>query len=557
MRKVLKGILSRPWLKWLVALALLGGVSYGFQLYRLRRAAGELPPGVQVGKVERQTLEQKITATGVVAAQTGAQVKIGAQLSGRIKRLVADVGQVVKVNQPIAELDLPEVEAQMRQARDSLAQAESRYEQARLTAGLTKETTNSDVRLSQAALNAADARLNSARAAEEWQKEQTPSEVARAEAAERTARSSERQVKASVSLQINQAQASIDSEKANLENLRRQLARSQYLHQRGFVGTEVVDNLRTQVAQSNSRLDTTRANYDIVKEKTAADLQAASDAVEQAKANRRAAQAGQMQDRLREAESASAGHARTQAEAQLAIARSNLGQQKIRDQAVVESLGAMRVARHQLSVQLAQLDKTTIRSPITGTVLSIAAQQGETVAAAFAAPTLIVVADLTRLEVKAYVDENDIGRVHANLPASITVDSYPDRRFHGHVTKIASASTIKDNVVTYETTIAIDRKELNNPQAPLKPDMTTAVEILLNRRADVLAVPSEAVKREGEQEVVYVLPPGALRPAKRVVKTGLDTGSDVEIKHGLTTGERVVIAGLDKFGIQTGFTVRR
>src|SRR5205814_10081008 len=107
--------------------------------------------------------------------------------------------------------------------------------------------------------------------------------------------------------------------------------------------------------------------------------------------------------------------------------------------------------------QLAQLTKTVIRSPIAGTVVSIAAQQGETVAAAFAAPTLIIVTDLNRLEVKAYVDENDIGRVRLGLPATVAVDSFPDRRFTGRVTKVAAASTVKDNVVTYETTIAIDR----------------------------------------------------------------------------------------------------
>src|SRR5207248_9812294 len=145
-------------------------------------------------------------------------------------------------------------------------------------------------------------------------------------------------------------------------------------------------------------------------------------------------------------------------------------QQVIRQRAVEEAAGALRLSRNQLRYQLAQLEKTVIRSPISGTVLSIAAQQGETVAAAFAAPTLIVVADLNRLEVKAYVDENDIGRLHVGLPAEVKVDSFPDRGFKGRVTKIASASTAKDNVVTYETTIALE-----NPQGLLKPDMTASV----------------------------------------------------------------------------------
>jgi len=196
--------------------------------------------------------------------------------------------------------------------------------------------------------------------------------------------------------------------------------------------------------------------------------------------------------------------------------------------------------------------KTIIRTPISGTVLSIAAQQGETVAAAFAAPTLIIVADLNRLEVKAYVDENDIGRMQLGLDAEVTVDAFSERKLKGKVTKISAASTIKDNVVTYETIVSIEKTG-----GLLKPDMTTAVEILLQRRANVLTVPSEAVKRIGDRQVVYLLPPGSVKPVDRTVTTGLDSGASVEIKTGLKVGEKVVVAGLDKLGIQTGFTVRR
>ena len=68
---------------------------------------------------------ETISATGSVTAQTGAQVKIGSQITGTIKRLFADVGSYVKAGQVIAELDLPDLEAQVAQSEASLGQAQS------------------------------------------------------------------------------------------------------------------------------------------------------------------------------------------------------------------------------------------------------------------------------------------------------------------------------------------------------------------------------------------------------------------------------------------------
>jgi len=65
------------------------------------------------------------------------------------------------------------------------------------------------------------------------------------------------------------------------------------------------------------------------------------------------------------------------------------------------------------------------------------------------------------------VDESDIGSVRLNQRATMTVDAYPNRVFQGHVTKVASGATMQGNVVTYDTTIAVE-----NPQDLLRPDMT-------------------------------------------------------------------------------------
>src|SRR5438128_7593590 len=76
--------------------------------------------------VKKGDLVETVSATGSVTAQTGAQVKIGSQITGRIKRLYADVGSRVKAGQLIAELDLPDIRAQLQQAEANLSLARTK-----------------------------------------------------------------------------------------------------------------------------------------------------------------------------------------------------------------------------------------------------------------------------------------------------------------------------------------------------------------------------------------------------------------------------------------------
>ena len=102
-----------------------------------------------------------------------------------------------------------------------------------------------------------------------------------------------------------------------------------------------------------------------------------------------------------------------------------------------------------------QLGYTRIKAPISGVVASVSTQEGETVAASFTAPTFVIIIDLERLEVQAYVDETDIGRIEKGQRASFTVDTYPGIDFEGTVTAIYPKAEMKDNVVNYITIIDI------------------------------------------------------------------------------------------------------
>src|SRR5579883_641705 len=134
-------------------------------------------------QVTRGDLTETITATGSVTAQTGAQVKIGSQITGTIKRLYADVGSYVHAGQVIAELNLPDIDAQVRQAQANLAAAQTKLTQEQTGVGMEQTQTGSAVAQAQAQLRGAQAQYDAAVAAAKLQTAQTPTDIKRAQTA--------------------------------------------------------------------------------------------------------------------------------------------------------------------------------------------------------------------------------------------------------------------------------------------------------------------------------------------------------------------------------------
>lgn len=179
------------------------------------------------------------------------------------------------------------------------------------------------------------------------------------------------------------------------------------------------------------------------------------------------------------------------------------------------------------------LNYVTIRAPISGTVASVSTQKGETVAAAFTAPTFVTIIGDHALQLVAVVDENDIASVQANNAVTFTVDALPAREFSGAVESIAPKATIVSGVVNYEVTIAIrDDSEL------LKPDMTANVSIQTAQH-DALLLPAAAVRREGDQTFVYVATKNGRE--RRPVALGSKENGMIEIKKGIGPDDAVLL----------------
>ena len=147
-------------------------------------------------------------------------------------------------------------------------------------------------------------------------------------------------------------------------------------------------------------------------------------------------------------------------------------------------------ARADRTLAATNLAFTKITSPIDGIVVSRAIDIGQTVAAAFQAPTLFTIAnDLTKMQILANIDEADVGKVHEGQDASFTVDAYPGEQFRGKIREVRQAPTTIQNVVTYAAVI-----DAPNPERKLRQGMTAAVTVVASRHEDVARVPNGALR---------------------------------------------------------------
>ncbi len=143
-----------------------------------------------------------------------------------------------------------------------------------------------------------------------------------------------------------------------------------------------------------------------------------------------------------------------------------------------------------VTVAQTNLDHSTIRSPIDGTVIARSVDVGQTVAASLQAPTLFTIAqDLTKMQVYVSTDESDVGTIQAGQEVSFKVDAFPKDTFKGKVSAVRLNATTVQNVVTYTTIVDFD-----NPEMKLFPGMTAYVTVPVATATDVVKVPNGALR---------------------------------------------------------------
>ena len=259
-------------------------------------------------------------------------------------------------------------------------------------------------------------------------------------------------------------------------------------------------------------------------------------------------------------------------------AQYNAGLQNVRGlQAGVSS------ARTQLGAAYKNLGRTTITAPMDGVISLLNVKKGERVVgtAQMAGTEMMRVANMSSLEVRVDVGENDIVKVSIGDSADVEVDAYNNRKFKGVVTQIASstnktggATASANDVTNYEVHIRLTPSsyaDLYDPSQPKKfpfrPGMNASADIKTNIKAGVVAIPITAVaarddneenkkakksptpdETEGSvvaddelKEVVFVLKGDGL-VEMRQVKSGIQDINNIEILNGLKAGEQVITA---------------
>ena len=156
-------------------------------------------------------------------------------------------------------------------------------------------------------------------------------------------------------------------------------------------------------------------------------------------------------------------------------------------------------ARTNLDIAKVALEDVTIRAPVAGVVIQKLVSVGQVISSSTNSPSggtiLLQMADLSHVRDSTLVGESDIGRVRSGLTASVRVDAYPNRIFHGTVDKIAPQATVEQSVTMFPVLINID-----NQDGALMPGMNSDVSVLVSRAEGALAVPNDAIRTMRDAE---------------------------------------------------------
>ncbi|MBS4050272.1 MAG: efflux RND transporter periplasmic adaptor subunit, partial [Methylomonas sp.] len=240
-------------------------------------------------------------------------------------------------------------------------------------------------------------------------------------------------------------------------------------------------NDRVKVGQVLARLDTTRLEAQTLQSRAA--LAAAKAKVRQVQATVKEAEV-QLAKLLNVLE-LSGGKVPSQYD--LDAAKATLARAHA-DEAAAKA--SVEQAQGSLNVNLTDLTKAVVKSPINGIVLARSVEPGQTVASQFQAPVLFTLAeDLTQMELQVDVDEADVGLVRPGQQAQFSVDAYPDRNFPAEIIQVRYGSETVDGVVTYKTVLRVDNSSLS-----LRPGMTATALITVEHKKDVLLVPNSVLR---------------------------------------------------------------
>ena len=227
-----------------------------------------------------------------------------------------------------------------------------------------------------------------------------------------------------------------------------------------------------------------------------------------------------------------------------------LGQQQTQGYAPIDLQHATANLNNTQAAYAAALDtlqKENVRAPFTGTVYSVSTRTSDYVPGGF---QLLQMADLKQIQVHAYFDEPEIGKLAVGEPVTIVWAALPNRVWHGHV--IRTPSTI----ITYGTrNVGEALVSVDDADETLLPNTNVTITVVLKDLKNVLLIPREALRIDNRGDYVYGVANGHL---KRIpVTIGALNLMKVQIVSGLRSGDVVALSAVDGSNLQSGQAVRR
>ncbi len=501
----------KRFLKWFLIVAVLAavGAAVYFFFFSGGGARGNKGDGPMVeAKVERRDFALSVLATGTVKPKVGAQVNVGARQSGKVEKLNVHIGDHVEKDQVIALIEHKDLDA-------NLAQSQAQLVSAKIQLASRKLQREAD-------LARMEALLAQRRTEVETERSRLESITAQLTGTLELERKKLDSIRAQRQAELGVASAEIQERSASQELADKDSKRYNTLFEKGMLAEQSLDKAKADVQTAQSRLKSARQQKRLASTRLSHEVAVQEETVKRAEADL-------------EREVALQGAVVKKSEAVLTVAEKELRNLQTNYQAEIEVLEAT-LPRLEAELELSKirLSYATVTAPIDGTVGTISTQEGETVAAGFSAPTFVTIVNLKALQVDAYVDEVDVGKVKEGQKATFTVDAFPNQEFEGVVTAIYPTAILRDNVVYYDVVIDIE----GDFAGKLRPEMTANVTIKADAHLGVLGIPLKALDRKAGTNLVHVKNGGA--PESREVKLGLEEGDFVEILSGLEEGEVVV-----------------
>lgn len=239
------------------------------------------------------------------------------------------------------------------------------------------------------------------------------------------------------------------------------------------------------------------------------------------------------------------------AEAGLEVARSTFERsQRLRERQVITDAeferdrAALAAAQAQTDQLRTRLDFATVRAPVTGLVTEKRVESGDIVAPQ---THLFTIADVSTMVVRVDVSELDVVRLSPGQVVTVALDAYRGRRYGGHIRRVFPAADPTTRLVPVE--VALDAAAALDA----RPGFLARVTFALERREDVLQIPTSAIVRRADGEAVYVV--NGDRAGIRPVSLGVTSEGLVEVRSGIEEGDEIVVVGTNQ--LRDGAEIRR